>query len=208
MKRLDDTFADLRRDLVHEDGPRISTVRNYRFCIVVYDPKLEYEARRRVSELSAELQGVGWMVKEISLQALFLARLQSHGPKFMERLTAREQAVHQRSPQRALSLLTQRLAPELEGPEGLAADVIREVETFVDKDPDNVDRTLIMLGHAGSLYPFFSASALLKHIDGRTRNAPVVLLYPGTRHPDSGLSFMGQIPPHTDYRPRIYGQEA
>jgi hypothetical protein len=203
--KLDDTFNELRADLIHEDGPRISTMRNYRFCIVVYEPKHEYEVRHRVGRLSGELQDVGWMVKEISLQALLLARLRSHGPEYLERLAAREKAVQKRAPERALSLLTERLAPDLEGPDGLAADVVREIETFVDQDPDNVDRTLILLGHAGSLYPFFSASALLKHIDGRTRNAPVVLLYPGVRHPDNGLSFMGKVPPHTDYRPRIYG---
>jgi hypothetical protein len=28
---------------------------------------------------------------------------------------------------------------------------------------------------AGALYPFFRVSALLKHLDGRTRNLPVVL---------------------------------
>ena len=30
----------MRRDLIHEDGPRISTMRNYRFAIVQYLPKL------------------------------------------------------------------------------------------------------------------------------------------------------------------------
>ena len=47
-------------------------------------------------------------------------------------------------------------------------------------------------------------SALLKHLDGRTRNVPVVLLYPGERRGDTGLSFMGIINPDSDYRPRIY----
>jgi len=45
---------------------------------------------------------------------------------------------------------------------------------------------------------------LLKHIDGKTRNIPVVLLYPGKRVDKSGLSFMCELPPDRDYRPRIY----
>jgi hypothetical protein len=45
---------------------------------------------------------------------------------------------------------------------------------------------------------------LLKHLDGKTRNVPVVLLYPGERRGDTGLSFMGKINPDSDYRPRIY----
>ena len=42
-------------------------------------------------------------------------------------------------------------------------------------------------------------------IDGHTHHVPVVLLYPGVREGATGLSFMGQYRPDTDYRPRIYG---
>ena len=49
-----------------------------------------------------------------------------------------------------------------------------------------------------------SDSALLKHIDGHTNNIPVVLLYPGLRLGMTALSFMGELPADTDYRPRIY----
>jgi hypothetical protein len=45
---------------------------------------------------------------------------------------------------------------------------------------------------------------LLKHIDGRTRGVPVVLLYPGKRRNLTALSFMGEVEPDGDYRPRIY----
>ena len=58
---------------------------------------------------------------------------------------------------------------------------------------------------SGQLYPFFRTSALLRHIDGRTGDVPVVLLYPGKRRELSALSFMGELQPDRDYRPRIYG---
>jgi len=32
----------------------------------------------------------------------------------------------------------------------------------------------------------------------------VVLLYPGERRGEAGLSFMGELAPDRDYRPRIY----
>ena len=67
-----------------------------------------------------------------------------------------------------------------------------------------VDRTLALIGRAGALYPFFRSSALLRHLDGGTRNVPVVLLYPGERRGPTGLSFMGILDPDNDYRPRIY----
>ena len=63
---------------------------------------------------------------------------------------------------------------------------------------------LALVGRAGSLFPFFRSSALLRHIDGKTHNVPVVLLYPGERRGPTGLSFMGVVPPDNDYRPRIY----
>ena len=93
---------------------------------------------------------------------------------------------------------------EIEGPDGIAADVCREIKDFVDANPDKAERTLVIVGRAGALYPFFRTSSLLKHIDGRTQNVPVVLLYPGERRSETGLSFMGIVNPDGDYRPRIY----
>ena len=66
------------------------------------------------------------------------------------------------------------------------------------------DRTIIFIGRAGALYPFFRSSSLLKHIDGKTRNLPVVLLYPGERKDGNSLSFMSRLAADRDYRPRIY----
>lgn len=41
--QLQEAFAALRGDLIQEDGPRISTMRNYRFAIVQYDPSDEFK---------------------------------------------------------------------------------------------------------------------------------------------------------------------
>jgi len=204
-QRLARLFADLAADLMHEDGPRISTMRNYRFCIAVYPPDKEYELRTHVRRLSRELADNGWVVKSISLHTLLFERLRRHGEDYVERLVAREKAVAARNPERGLNLVTQKLTAEIEGPEGLAADVVREINAFVQANPDKAERTVVLLGRLGALYPFLRSSALLKHIDGRTGHVPVVLLYPGERHGETGLSFMGQINADSDYRPRIYG---
>ena len=204
-QRLSKTFAELEADLIHEDGPRISTMRNYRYCMVVYPSREEYACRLEAARLAAKLRDIGWVVKSISLQALLLRRLESHGPDYLDRLVAREKAATKLDPERGLNLLMQKIQPEIEGPQGLAAEVVREIDDFVTAHPDQAERTLVLIGRAGALSPFFSASALLKHIDGRTHNIPVVMLYPGERQGESGLSFMSRVPPHTDYRPRIYG---
>lgn len=201
---LDDAFVSLRNDLIQADGPRISTMRNYRFAIVQYDPKEEYKLRGLTQKLSQELVANGWVVVSISLQKLLLDRVRAQGPEWLDWVIEAERDLAEYDPKRGLNHLKDELAPLIEGAEGLAADCAKQISEYVDQHPDQKERTLALIGRAGALYPFFRSSALLKHIDGRTQNVPVVLLYPGERRGPTGLSFMGMIDPDNDYRPRIY----
>ena len=201
---LDEAFVALRRDLIHEDGPQISTMRNYRFAIVPYLPQDEYKLRAHVQALVGDLTASGWVVLTLSLQKLLLERVRRLGDDVVQRMIAMERRTSHISPDRGLNYLRGKLSAEIEGPDGIAADVSRAICGFADAHPDKVERTLAIIGRAGALYPFFRTSALLKHLDGRTRNVPVVLLYPGERRGDTGLSFMGIVNPDSDYRPRIY----
>ena len=201
---LQRAFAALREDLIKEDGPSISTMRNYRFAIVPYQPVDEFKLRQEVSRLSTDLKANGWVVLSISLQHLLLDRVRAMGDDIVQRIIERERRLAARNADRGLGYLADKLAPHIEGPDGIAADAARVISDHVDAHPDSVDRTLALIGRAGALYPFFRSSSLLKHLDGRTRNVPVVLLYPGERRPEGGLSFMGELNPDRDYRPRIY----
>jgi hypothetical protein len=203
--QLQEAFAALRNDLVHEDGPRISTMRNYRFAIVPYAPTDEFKLRAEVQKLSNDLVAHGWVVLSISLQKLVLDRVRSQGGEWMERVISMEKRLGDR--ERALKYLRDKLTPLVEGDNGvggIADDCSKLIREFADKNPDKAERTLALIGRAGSLYPFFRSSALLKHLDGKTQNVPVVLLYPGERRGNSALSFMGMLDPDSDYRPRIY----
>jgi hypothetical protein len=194
----------LSKDLLRDDGPQISTVRNYNFAILPYAPEDEFALRRAVHELSGELRDGGWTTGTVVLHSLLLARLRAQGSDFIESLVRREKSLAGAAdPTRGMRLLKERIVTLLEGPEGLAADVIEAVERILGESA-NPDRTVIFLGRAGALYPFFRTSALLKHVAGHTRNVPVVLLYPGRIIGGSGLSFMGVLPADRDYRPRIY----
>lgn len=201
---LDEAIDALRKDLLAEGGPRISTMRNYRFAILPYRPVDEFKLRQRIHRLTHELEAHGWEVLPISLQKLLLDRIRATGEEAIAALIARERRLHEKDPERALAHLRDRIAPHIEGPDGLASDVARLIGDFADAHPERLERTLVLLGRAGALYPFFRSSALLKHIDGRTRNLPVVLLYPGERRDRTALSFMGELPADRDYRPRIY----
>jgi hypothetical protein len=201
---LDEAVGALRRDLLAEGGPQISTMRNYRFAILPYRPKDEFKLRQHMRRLTDELRANDWAVLAISLQKLLLARIRKTGDENVTALVEREKRLHAKDPDRALDHLRDKIAPHIEGPEGIAADVARLISEFADQNPVGVDRTLVLIGRAGALYPFFRSSALLKQIDGKTRNIPVVLLYPGERRDTTALSFMGELPADRDYRPRIY----
>lgn len=201
---LDEAVAALQRDLLSDGGPQISTMRNYRFAILPYRPSDEFKLRQHMRRLTDELRAIGWGVLSISLQKILLDRIRALGEANVEALIQRERSLYGKGPDRALAYLSERIAPHVEGADGIAGDVARLIGRFADENPTGVDRTLIVIGRAGALYPFFRSSALLKQLDGRTRNIPVVLLYPGERRDVTTLSFMGELAPDRDYRPRIY----
>jgi len=190
--------------LIHEDGPRISTMRNYRFAIVQYEPQYEFELRREVQQLNSDLVANGWIVLLLNLQKLFLDRVRAQEDDWVARVIQMEERMDRLGPERGLNYLKSKLTPLIEGPTGIAADCSRVIGDYADQHPNKIDRTLALIGRAGALYPFFRSSALLRHLDGKTRNVPVVLLYPGERRGPTGLSYMGMLNPDNDYRPRIY----
>lgn len=201
---LAESIDALRRDLTPEGGPKISTMRNYRFAILQYKPQEEFELRKKVQALSIDLEKNGWHVLTISLQKLLYDRIRAQGDDWVERVIQREKRFRARDPQRGLVDLKNNIGPLIEGPEGISADCAKLIADFAAENPDRVDHTIALIGRAGALYPYFRSSALLKHLDGKTRQVPVVLLYPGERRGHTSLSFMGELNPDSDYRPRIY----
>ena len=204
LDKLDQGIKALRDDLLRSDGPAISTMRNYNFAILWYLPQYELELRRRMRELDGVLRAQGRDVLPVNLQRLFHARIRGLGTDSLRGVVAREKRLHSKDPDRAREYLRDKLAPLVEGPHGIAADVIRLIDEHVEQYPERADHTVVFIGRAGALYPFFRSSSLLKHIDGRTRNLPTVLLYPGVREGQTALRFMGELPSDRDYRPRIY----
>lgn len=194
----------LRADLIHPDGPQISTMRNHRFAIVPYDPKAEFELRAEVQKLATQLVEHGWVVLSISLQHLLLDRVRALSPEHIAFIIETERELAAYDLERGMNSLKEVLTPLIEGPQGLAGDCARIIAEHAANNPEQADRTLVLIGRAGALYPFFRSSALLRHLDGRTGHIPVVLLYPGERRGQTGLSFMGELQPDNDYRPRIY----
>jgi len=99
----------LRHDLLAEGGPKISTMRNYRFAILPYDPRQEFALRKHMRRLSDELTSQGWNVLSISLQRLLLDRLQAEEPRVIDNLRRTERRLYIRDPERALHYLKDKL---------------------------------------------------------------------------------------------------
>lgn len=201
---LQQGISDLRDDLIQDTGPQISTMRNYRFAILQYVPEQEFELRSEVAKLSTDLSQHGWVVLSIDLQKLLLARLKKQGDRFIERMIVREKRLSGPPQNTGLNDLTEKVSLLIEGKDGIAGDCCQIIQRHADENPELVDRTVALIARAGSLYPFYRSSALLRHLAGETRNVPVVLFYPGVRDGLTGLKFMGELDPDNDYRPRIY----
>jgi hypothetical protein len=201
---VDGAVDALERDLTAPGGPRISTMRNHNFAILVYPPRREFHLRQRLRTLIGRLESEDWAVLSMALHQVLFERLRARlGAEELQAMVERERRLHALSPERAMNDLRQKLSRHIDGPDGLAADIEQRIRAFREQHPVDPDRTLVLLGRIGALYPFFRTSALLKHLGGRTDKVPVVLLYPGVQR-DGGLSFMQELEPDRDYRPRIY----
>jgi hypothetical protein len=200
LERVD----ELKRDLLNANGPQISTMGNYPFAILQYEPEDEFTMRQQIHSLVQDLRDEGWRVKNLDLVALMLKRLKDEdGEETIQDIISGEKRLFKRrGTKKSLGYLSQTMAPDLEGPEGLASDVIAEITKMVKGDDPK--QTLVFISRAGALYPFYRTSGLLRFLDGKTGNVPVILLYPGSRPGVTSLRFMGELEADSDYRPRIY----
>ncbi|MGK5091069.1 BREX protein BrxB domain-containing protein [Deltaproteobacteria bacterium TL4] len=205
---LRERVDELKKDLLHDSVPQISIMGNYPFAILQYEPEEEFKMRELIGNLVEELRHQGWKVRDISLLELLLKRLQNDEDNAVEVIISGERSKYERSIRKkqglepGLNYLRDMMAEDLEGPQGLATDVIREIREMVAEEDKG--QTLVFLSRAGALYPFYRTSGLLRFLDGNTARVPVILLYPGSRSSNTGLSFMGEYQPDLDYRPRIY----
>jgi len=87
---LDEAIVALKQDLVAEGGPKISTMRNYRFAIVPYRPSEEFRLRLKVRQLGDTLRAEGWNILSISLHALMMKRIRAMGDGAIGSLIERE----------------------------------------------------------------------------------------------------------------------
>ena len=204
-KNVEEAFAALESHLKEPGKADISTIRNYHFAVLVYSPAKEFEMRSRLQRSMQTLNRRGWSVKTISLLEVVMRRLKNKNLNNIERLISKEKRLYNRGKERGLNDLKRAIQNELDGNDGIAKDVAKIIDQFIDEDPSREGNTVVFLGRIGSLYPFFRSSALLRYLQTSMRyKTPTILLYPGKQQGDAGLSFMEKLNPDRDYRPRIY----
>ena len=204
-KNIENSFRELEQHLEIAGEANISTIRNYHFAVLVYPPAKELSMRERLQRSMRTLEKRGWNVQTISLLEVVMRRLRNKGANNIERTIAKEKRYCKRAPERGLNELKRAIQNELEGDKGIAKDIANLIDQYISEEPSRADRTIVFIGRVGALFPFFRSSALLRHLQTEMKTkTPTILLYPGRKHGDAGLSFMERLNPDRDYRPRIY----
>ncbi len=95
---LSEVVQAIREDLIQKEGPRISTMRNYRFAILCYKPTDEFNLRNEIRRLTDDLRESGWHVLSINFQKLLLDRISAQGEEWAESMIRMEKALHANDP--------------------------------------------------------------------------------------------------------------
>jgi len=203
MNSLDQRFSALRSRL--ELGRSLSSYGSDPVFYLVFPPADLLAVKARTTAWKGQLANAGWDVTLFSLGEMlqrFLdasesyAALREHEPALREDRTPNELLEHQRvvaENLRALVLKDGRLAPQLMAPLVAAVDAANQRP-----------RGLLLLTDVEALHPVLRVNAIENHLLGKVRN-PVVVLYPGIRHGQNALSFLGVYPPDPNYRSEHIG---
>lgn len=203
MNSLDQRFSALRNRL--DLGRSLSSYGSDPVFYLVYPPADLLAVKARTISWKGQLANAGWDVTLFSLGEMlqrFLdaspsyAALREHEPALREGLSPSELLEHQRvvaDDLRALVLKNGRLSPELMAP------LLAAVEAN-NRQP----RGLLLLTDVEALHPALRINAIENHLLGKVKH-PVVVLYPGVRHGQTALSFLGVYPPDPNYRSEHIG---
>jgi hypothetical protein len=203
MNSLDRNFNDLRNRL--ELGRSLNSYGTDPVFYLVFAPSDLLAVKRQEISWRGQLTNSGWDVSVFSLGKMIqdffnlspgYQALREFEPEMRKDYTTTELLNHQSVVSdnlRALVMKDGRLNPELMAP------LLKAVE-----DTNNRTRGLLLLTDAEALHPVLRINTIENYLLGKIRN-PVVVLYPGTRHGQTALSFLGIYPPDPNYRSEHIG---
>jgi hypothetical protein len=194
MSSLESTFAELRARLKSVD--RLDPTRADPLYHVVHAPEQTAELMRALPRWRVPLQQDGWQVQIHSLADVMWSVIDASN-RWEDWLEQEPDA----EPAEIIGAVRDALQSkgQTKGPAG--AGLPRAVkQLFSSASPD----TVLLLTDAALLHPFFRVRA----IEDLVRDAlvcPVVFFYPGTKHGQFGLRFLGFYEVDPNYRSNIIG---
>jgi hypothetical protein len=203
MRSLDDRFQELCGLLKH--GRSLSSMGTEPVFYLVYPPSELLAVKGRVNAWKGRLTNEGWDVTTFSLTEMlesFLkdhpdyAVLRDHEQALRESLSVQELLGHQHELARNLQAIVQvdgRPNPKLLAP------LLRALE-----ESNSRPRGLLLLTDVEGIHPFMRVNTIEHELNGKVRH-PVVVLYPGIRHGQTALSFLGIYPADLNYRSEHVG---
>ena len=145
------------------------------------------------------------MVISVSLQKLFLDRVRAQGPEWVDRVVAMEGRLAGLDPERGLNYLKAKLAPLIEGPDGIAADCCpRHLRVRRPRTPTASTGRCPHRARGGALpvLPLVGpAPPPRRQDDGTSRSSCSTRASGAARRACRSWAMLN---PDNDYRPRIY----
>lgn len=203
MSSLNQNFKELRERL--ERGRFLSSFGTEPVFYLVFPPTEILVVKSQLKAWKGQLANAGWEVEEFSLLKMIHDYLQSNDsysaicdnePKLREGLDSNELLEHQaRLAQSLQAVVIANGRPKTELMASLFASVDRN---------NNRPKGLLLITDVEALHPLLRINAIETQLLGKVKQ-PVVVLYPGVRHGQTSLSFLGIYPPDPNYRSEHIG---
>ena len=203
MSLLDQRFKELRERL--DLGRPINSYGTEPVFYLVFPPAEILDVKARMPVWKAQLTNSGWEVAELSLGRMvheYLERNESYAvvrdsePMLRDGLIAADLPEHQA--QLAISLQ----GIVLQDGKPQAALMRPLLEAVVTNN--SRQRGLLILTDVEALHPLLRINTIENQLLGQVKQ-PIVVLYPGRRHGQTSLSFLGFYPADPNYRSEHIG---
>lgn len=199
MDQLEQSFADLRRALMHRS--LLVDQGEDPVFFLVYKPDESIRLYQRIGDLDKALRHDGWHPRQFDL-----------GDRLERHITGHQD----------YEFILQGLREDRDDPE-VVAQVYQSVRQLLQDGPDATvvegwvaaeiaaaaqqQNGLLLVYGLELLHPYLQIGYVEQKIQGRVA-CPVVVLYPGKRTSSFGLRFLGFYPPDGNYRSRHVGGNA
>jgi hypothetical protein len=203
MQSLDERFTELCQRL--KVGRSLSSFGSEPVFYLVFAPSDLLAVKARTNAWRGRLANEGWDVSTFSLTEMLESFLRDH--PLYRAIREHEPLVRQDLPKAELLAHQRELAANLQAivqengrlSRTLLAPLFAAVE-----QANSRPQGLLLITDVEGIHPFLRVNTVEHELTGKARS-PIVFLYPGVRHGQTALSFLGVYPPDLNYRSEHIG---